>query len=101
MDKLYARLSDAQQALGKPSIAVVNGAARGGGMTLAVVCDVVIAGASATFGYHEIGVGLLPAIHFVQLPRVSGGTARSTSCSPAAASRAASPYPHKAAMIGL
>ena len=28
VDKLYVRLSDAQQALGKPSIAVVNGAAR-------------------------------------------------------------------------
>ena len=86
VDKLYVRLADAQQALGKPSIAVVNGAARGGGMTLAISCDVVIAGASATFGYPEIDVGLLPAIHFVQLPRVSGGTARSTSCSPAAAS---------------
>jgi enoyl-CoA hydratase len=72
VDKLYVRLSDAQQALGKPSIAVVNGAARGGGMTLAISCDVVIAGAGATFGYPEIDVGLLPAIHFVQLPRVVG-----------------------------
>jgi hypothetical protein len=72
VDKLYVRLSDAQQALGRPSIAVVNGAARGGGMTLAISCDVVIAGAGATFGYPEIDVGLLPAIHFVQLPRVVG-----------------------------
>ncbi len=72
VDELYVRLSDAQQALGKPSIAVVNGAARGGGMTLAISCDVVIAGAGATFGYPEIDVGLLPAIHFVQLPRVVG-----------------------------
>jgi enoyl-CoA hydratase len=72
VDKLYVRLADAQQALGKPSIAVVNGAARGGGMTLAISCDVVIAGAGATFGYPEIDVGLLPAIHFVQLPRVVG-----------------------------
>jgi enoyl-CoA hydratase/carnithine racemase len=72
VDKLYVGLSDAQSALGKPSIAVVNGAARGGGMTLAISCDVLIAGQSASFGYPEIDVGLIPAIHFVQLPRIVG-----------------------------
>src|SRR5438067_6737016 len=35
VDKLYARLVDVQYNLGKPSIAVVTGAARGAGMTLA------------------------------------------------------------------
>lgn len=72
VEKLYVGLSDAQSALGKPSIAVVNGAARGGGMTLAISCDVLIAGKSASFGYPEIDVGMIPAIHFVQLPRVVG-----------------------------
>jgi enoyl-CoA hydratase/carnithine racemase len=69
---LYVELFEAQYHLGKPSIAAVNGAARGGGMTLAVSCDVIIAAASATFGYPEIDLGVLPAIHFVHLPRIIG-----------------------------
>src|SRR5436190_9494157 len=69
---LYVGITEAQYQLGKASIAAVNGAARGGGMTLAVSCDVVLAGESATFGYPEINLGVLPAIHFVHLPRIVG-----------------------------
>jgi enoyl-CoA hydratase/carnithine racemase len=69
---LYVGLFDAQNRLGKPSIAAVNGAARGGAMTLAVSCDVIVVGKSATFGYPEIDLGVLPAIHFVHLPRLIG-----------------------------
>jgi enoyl-CoA hydratase len=72
LDKLYVELADVQYVLGKPSIAVVNGAARGGGMTLAISCDVIVAGESASFGYPEIDLGLVPAIHFVHLPRIVG-----------------------------
>jgi enoyl-CoA hydratase len=72
LQALYIGLYDAQYNLGKPSIAAVGGAARGGGMTLAVSCDVVLAGESATFGYPEIDVGLIPAIHFAHLPRLIG-----------------------------
>lgn len=72
VQELYVGLYDAQYHLGKPSIAAVGGAARGGGMTMAVSCDVVFAGQSATFGYPEIDVGVLPAIHFAHLPRIVG-----------------------------
>src|SRR6516225_7161369 len=72
LDKLYVELADAQYNLGKPSIAAVGGSARGGGMTLAISCDVLLAGASASFGYPEIDLGLVPAIHFVHLPRIVG-----------------------------
>lgn len=72
LEKLYLELFDVQYRLGKPSIAAVRGAARAGGMTLAVSCDVVIAGESATFGYPEIDVGLIPALHFIHLPRQAG-----------------------------
>lgn len=72
LQKLYIELSELQYNLGKPSIAAVEGAARGGGMTLAISCDVLLAGESATFGYPEIDLGLLPAIHFVHLPRIVG-----------------------------
>jgi enoyl-CoA hydratase len=64
LNTLYVELAEAQHDLGKPSIAAVGGAARGGGMTLAISCDV--------FGYPEIDLGLVPAIHFVHLPRIVG-----------------------------
>jgi len=72
LQALYLDLHDVQRALGKPSIAAVGGAARGGGVTLAISCDVIIAAESATFGYPEIDIGVLPAIHFAHLPRIVG-----------------------------
>jgi enoyl-CoA hydratase/carnithine racemase len=72
VDKLYSGLLDTQSRLGKPSIAAVNGTARGGGMTLAVSCDMLIAADTATFGYPEIDVGVTPAIHYTHLPRIIG-----------------------------
>lgn len=72
LEKLYLALWDAQHNLGKPSVAAVRGAARGGGLTVAISCDVIVASKGASFGYPEIDLGLLPAIHFVHLPRVIG-----------------------------
>ena len=72
MEKLYLGLFDAQARLGKPSIAAVNGTARGGGMTLAVSCDMLVAADDASFGYPEIDVGVTPAIHYTHLPRIIG-----------------------------
>ena len=72
LQALYLDLHDAQRALGKPSIAAVGGAARGGGVTLAISCDVIIAAESASFGYPEIDIGVIPAIHFAHLPRIVG-----------------------------
>ncbi len=72
LQALYVDLNDAQYGLDKPSIAAVGGAARGGGMTLAISCDVIVAGESANFGYPEIAIGVPPAIHFAHLPRIVG-----------------------------
>ena len=72
LERLYFGLNDIQYRLGKPSIAAVDGPARAGGMTIAISCDMIIAGERATFGYPEIDVGLIPALHFVQLPRLVG-----------------------------
>ncbi len=72
LQKLYIELFDAQYRLGKPSIAAVRGVARGGGMTIALSCDVVLAADDSSFGYPELNVGILPGIHFVHLPRVVG-----------------------------
>jgi enoyl-CoA hydratase/carnithine racemase len=72
LQALYVDLHDAQYNLGKPSFAAVGGAARGGGMTIAISCDVILASNQATFGYPEINIGVLPAIHFAHLPRIIG-----------------------------
>jgi len=72
LERLYLELNDVQYRLGKPSIAAVKGAARAGGMTVAVSCNMVIAGQGATFGYPEINVGIIPALHYVHLPRIAG-----------------------------
>ncbi|MGE8612754.1 MAG: enoyl-CoA hydratase/isomerase family protein [Achromobacter veterisilvae] len=69
---LYVDLHQAQIKLGKPSIAAIAGAARGAGMTVAISCDVILCGQSATFGYPEIDIGLIPGIHFSHLPRIIG-----------------------------
>ena len=44
-----------------PTIAVVEGAAMGGGVGLAAACDVVLAASNAQFGMPEVTLGLPPA----------------------------------------
>jgi methylglutaconyl-CoA hydratase len=46
----------------KPVIARVRGPAIAGGCGLATVCDIVVAGAEASFGYTEVRIGFIPAI---------------------------------------
>lgn len=58
--------------LGVPSIAVVNGAALGGGCELAVYCDMVIASEKAKIGQPEIQVGVFPPIAALLFPRIMG-----------------------------
>lgn len=72
LQKLYIELYDVQNSLGKPSIAAVEGIARGGGMTLAVSCDAIVAASDTSFGYPELNVGILPGLHFTHLPRLVG-----------------------------
>ena len=72
LELLYIELWDTQYNMNKPTIAVIDGAARGGGMTLAISCDIIIASDKASFGYPEIDLGLLPAIHFNHLPKIVG-----------------------------
>lgn len=58
--------------IAKPTVAVVNGAALGGGCELVAACDFVIASESARFGQPEIKLGVFPPVAAVLLPRIIG-----------------------------
>jgi methylglutaconyl-CoA hydratase len=51
----------ALDALSKPTIARVHGAAFGGGVGLVAACDIAIGAESATFALSEARLGLIPA----------------------------------------
>jgi cyclohexa-1,5-dienecarbonyl-CoA hydratase len=57
---------------GKPTIAVVDGAALGGGCEFVAGCDIVIASERARFGQPEIKLGVFPPVAAVLLPRIIG-----------------------------
>lgn len=59
-------------ALQKPSVAVVHGAALGGGMELVLATDLCFASEEASFGQPEVRLGLFPPPAAVLLPRRVG-----------------------------
>jgi cyclohexa-1,5-dienecarbonyl-CoA hydratase len=58
-----------------PVIASVHGACLGGGMEVALACDIIVAAQSASFGQPEIKLAFLPPYAAVRLPHLVG-TAR-------------------------
>ena len=68
----FGRLFTQLRAFPAPTVAVVQGAALGGGMELALGCDLVLAGASARFGQPEIALGVFPPIAAALLPTLLG-----------------------------
>ena len=66
---LFGRLAG----LRPPVLAAINGLALGGGLELALACDLRIAGESAKLGAPEVNYGLMPAYGGTQrLPRLVG-----------------------------
>ena len=55
--------------LSMPVVAAVTGRALAGGCGLATACDVVLASASARFGYPEVKIGFVPAMVMAILRR--------------------------------
>jgi methylglutaconyl-CoA hydratase len=55
--------------LSVPVVAAVRGRALAGGCGLATACDLVVASASARFGYPEVKIGFVPAIVMAILRR--------------------------------
>jgi enoyl-CoA hydratase len=64
-NQAYSRLDD----FPRPTIAALNGLAYGGGLELAVCCDLLIAGADVHVALPEVKLGVFPG---------SGGTVRAT-----------------------
>ena len=58
--------------LAKPTIAVVDGAALGGGCELVAACDIVISSERARFGQPEIKLGVFPPVACLLLPLIIG-----------------------------
>jgi cyclohexa-1,5-dienecarbonyl-CoA hydratase len=55
-----------------PTIAAVHGACLGGGMEVAIACDIIIAAKSAAFGQPEIKLGFFPPFAATRLPVLVG-----------------------------
>ena len=62
MIEVFHRIFRLLDRLEVPTVAVVDGAALGGGCELVLFCDMVIASEKTSFGQPEIQVGVLPPI---------------------------------------
>src|SRR5918996_3609421 len=71
LDAFHAIFRQLEQ-LAKPAIALVDGAALGGGCELVAACDIVIASERSRFGQPEIKLGVFPPVAAVLLPLVIG-----------------------------
>jgi enoyl-CoA hydratase/carnithine racemase len=69
---MWAALED----LPIPTVAAVHGAALGGGFELALMCDMIVAADTASFGMAEASLGLLPLLGGVQRVVERAGPAR-------------------------
>lgn len=66
-DAMYIRhMQISRLNITKPMIAAINGHAFGGGMEIALGCDLRIASSNATFALSEVKVGTIPALGGIQ-----------------------------------
>jgi len=68
----FNRIFELAEQLEVPIVAVVQGYCLGGGMELAIACDVIVADREAAFGQPEIKVGFFPPYAAMRLPQLVG-----------------------------
>jgi cyclohexa-1,5-dienecarbonyl-CoA hydratase len=71
LDSFHAIFRNLEQ-IARPTIAVIDGAALGGGCELVMACDIAIATDRTRFGQPEIKLGVFPPVAAVLLPEVVG-----------------------------
>jgi cyclohexa-1,5-dienecarbonyl-CoA hydratase len=71
LDSFHAIFRALEQ-VAKPTIAIVDGPALGGGCELISACDIVIASDRARFGQPEIKLGVFPPVAAILLPKIIG-----------------------------
>ncbi|MDQ3668441.1 MAG: enoyl-CoA hydratase-related protein [Acidobacteriota bacterium] len=71
LDSFHAIFRTLEQ-IARPTIAVVEHPALGGGCELVAACDIVIAGERSRFGQPEIKLGVFPPVAAVLLPHIIG-----------------------------
>jgi cyclohexa-1,5-dienecarbonyl-CoA hydratase len=72
MIAVFGRIFELLDRFQVPTIAAVQGACLGGGMELAIACDMVIASHNAKFSQPEIKLGFLPPYAAIRLPQLIG-----------------------------
>ncbi|NNF99626.1 MAG: enoyl-CoA hydratase/isomerase family protein [Desulfobacteraceae bacterium] len=72
MVSTFNRIFELIEQLEVPTIAAVHGACLGGGMELAIACDIVAASENAVFGQPEIKLGFFPPYAAIRLPQLVG-----------------------------
>ncbi len=68
----FNRIFELTEQIEVPIVASVQGYCLGGGMELAIACDVIVAAESAQFGQPEIKVGFFPPYAAIRLPQLVG-----------------------------
>jgi cyclohexa-1,5-dienecarbonyl-CoA hydratase len=68
----FNRIFELLEKIDVPVIAQVQGFCLGGGMELAIACDIIVADKGASFGQPEIKVGFFPPYAAVRLPQLVG-----------------------------
>ncbi len=68
----FNRIFELIEAIPVPVIAAVHGACLGGGMEVAIACDMVVAAKKAKFGQPEVKLGFFPPYAAIRLPALVG-----------------------------
>jgi cyclohexa-1,5-dienecarbonyl-CoA hydratase len=72
MIETFNRIFELIDRLEVPVVAAVHGVCLGGGMEVAIACDIIVAAQSAHFGQPEIKLAFLPPYAAVRLPDLVG-----------------------------
>ena len=72
MISTFNRIFELMDKLEVPIIAGVHGACLGGGMEVAIACDIIVASKKAVFGQPEIKLGFFPPYAAIRLPQLVG-----------------------------